>query len=51
VQSYDSLTDQQAEKLTRDALEVDQSVAQLREIYPDLSKGHFPEENGVVHSN
>jgi Spy/CpxP family protein refolding chaperone len=33
VQSYDSLTDQQAEKLTRDALEVDQSVAQLREKY------------------
>ena len=33
VQSYDSLTDQQAEKLTRDALEVDQSVAQLRERY------------------
>jgi Spy/CpxP family protein refolding chaperone len=33
VKSFDSLTDQQAEKLTRDALEVDQSVAQLRERY------------------
>src|SRR5215469_6359755 len=33
VQSYDTLTDQQAEKLTLDALEVDQSVAQLREKY------------------
>jgi hypothetical protein len=33
VQSYDSLTDQQAEKLTRNALEVDQSVAQLRQRY------------------
>jgi Zn-dependent M32 family carboxypeptidase len=33
AQSYDSLTDQQAEKLTRDALDVDQSVAQLRERY------------------
>ena len=33
VQSYDTLTDAQAEKLTRDALEVDQSVAQLRLRY------------------
>lgn len=33
AQSYDSLTDQQAEKLTRDALQVDQFVAQLRERY------------------
>ena len=33
AQSYDSLTDQQAEKLTREALEVDQSVAQLRQRY------------------
>ena len=33
VQSYSSLTDQQAEKLTRDALEVDESVAQLRQRY------------------
>jgi Spy/CpxP family protein refolding chaperone len=33
AQSYDSLTDQQAEKLTRDALEVDQSVSQLRQRY------------------
>jgi Zn-dependent M32 family carboxypeptidase len=33
VESYDTLTDQQAEKLTREALEVDQSVAQLRERY------------------
>ena len=33
AQSYDTLTDQQAEKLTRDALQVDQSVAQLRERY------------------
>ena len=33
AQSYDSLTNEQAEKLTRDALEVDQSVAQLRVRY------------------
>jgi len=33
AQSYNTLTDQQAEKLTRDALDVDQSVAQLRERY------------------
>ncbi len=33
VQGYDTLTDAQAEQLTRDALEVDQSVAQLRLRY------------------
>ncbi len=33
VQNYDTLTDAQAESLTRQALDVDQSVAQLRERY------------------
>jgi hypothetical protein len=33
VQNYDTLTDAQAESLTRQALDVDQSVAQLREGY------------------
>lgn len=33
VQNYNNLTDQQAEKLIRDALEVDQSVSQLRLRY------------------
>ena len=33
AQNYATLTDEQAAKLTRDALEVDQSVAQLRQKY------------------
>src|SRR6516162_4525516 len=48
VQSYDSLTDQQAEKLTRDALEVDQSVAQLRERYiPIFEKAISPKKTAA----
>ena len=48
VQSYDSLTDQQAEKLTRDALEVDQSVAQLRERYiPIFEKVISPKKTAL----
>jgi hypothetical protein len=39
AQSYDTLTGDQAEKLTRDGLEVDQAVAQLRQKYiPIFSK-------------
>ena len=36
AKSYDTLTDDQAEKLTRDGLDVDQSVAQLRLKYIPL---------------
>ena len=43
VQNYDTLTDQQAEKLTRDALEVDQSVAQLRQRYVPILKRSSPQ--------
>jgi hypothetical protein len=39
ARSYDTLTGEQAEKLTRDGLEVDQAVAQLRQKYiPIFSK-------------
>lgn len=39
AQSYDTLTGEQAEKLTKDGLEVDQAVAQLRQKYiPIFSK-------------
>jgi hypothetical protein len=49
VQSYDSLSDQQAEKLTRDALEVDQSVAQLRERYiPIFEKVISPKKTAAL---
>ena len=49
VQSYDSLTDQQAEKLTRDALAVDQSVAQLRERYiPIFEKVISPKKTAAL---
>ena len=49
VQSYSSLTDQQAEKLTRDALEVDESVAQLRQRYiPIFEKVVSPKKAAAV---
>ena len=49
VQSYDSLTDQQAEKLTRDALDVDQSVAQLRARYiPIFEKVISPKKTAAL---
>lgn len=39
ARSYDNLTGEQAEKLTREGLEVDQAVAQLRQKYiPIFSK-------------
>ena len=48
AQSYDSLTDQQAEKLTRDALDVDQSVAQLRVRYiPIFEKAISPKKTAA----
>ena len=48
AQSYDTLTDQQAEKLTRDALQVDQSVAQLRERYiPIFEKAISPKKTAA----
>ena len=48
VQSYDSLTDEQAEKLTRNALEVDQSVAQLRQRYiPVFEKVISPKKTAL----
>jgi Spy/CpxP family protein refolding chaperone len=48
VQSYDTLTDQQAEKLTRDALEVDQSVAELRQKYiPAFEKVISPKKTAL----
>jgi Spy/CpxP family protein refolding chaperone len=48
VQNYDTLTDQQAEKLTRDALEVDQSVAELRQRYiPIFEKVISPKKTAV----
>jgi hypothetical protein len=36
AQNYDTLTDQQAEDLTRQALEVDQAVSQLRQRYVSI---------------
>ena len=48
AQSYDTLTDAQAEKLTRDALEVDQSVAQLRLSYiPIFEKVVSPKKTAL----
>jgi predicted negative regulator of RcsB-dependent stress response len=48
VQGYDTLTDPQAERLTRDALEVDQSVAQLRLSYiPIFEKVISPKKTAL----
>ena len=48
VQSYDTLTDQQAVKLTREALEVDQAVAKLRERYiPIFEKAISPKKTAA----
>lgn len=48
VKSYDTLTDQQAEELTRDALDVDQSVAQLRMRYiPIFEKAISPKKTAA----
>jgi hypothetical protein len=48
VQSYDTLTDEQAEKLTLDALEVDQSVSQLRQRYiPIFEKVISPKKTAL----
>jgi hypothetical protein len=48
VQSYDTLTDQQAERLTREALEVDQSVSQLRQQYiPIFEKVISPKKTAL----
>jgi hypothetical protein len=48
VQGYDTLTDSQAERLTRDALEVDQSVAQLRLSYiPIFEKVISPKKTAL----
>ena len=49
VNSYNSLTDEQAEKLTRDALDVDQSVAQLRVRYiPIFEKVISPKKTAAL---
>ncbi|HEY3627295.1 MAG TPA: hypothetical protein VGL00_13460 [Terracidiphilus sp.] len=42
ARSYDSLTGEQAEKLTRDGLEVDQAVAQLRQKYIPIFNKAIP---------
>lgn len=48
VQGYDTLTDAQAERLTRDALEVDQSVAQHRLSYiPIFEKVISPKKTAL----
>jgi len=48
VQSYDTLTDQQAEKLTREALQVDQAVAKLRQRYiPIFEKAISPKKTAA----
>ncbi len=48
VQNYDTLTDAQAVQLTRDALDVDQSVAQLRLSYiPIFEKVISPKKTAL----